>query len=122
MPNFNDLGDAGVPIKKRPDLLWRRVNLGRHNCRRDQSKSACIHFREESLSWIRELVVEYATKNGCVGIDSYDLRQLFRAQLSKTDIEAIRESTNKAWALGNAHFQAKITALAGRRAAPVPKG
>ena len=49
-------------------------------------------------------------------------RQLFRAQLSKTDIEAIRESTNKAWALGNAHFQAKIAALAGRRAAPMPKG
>ena len=49
-------------------------------------------------------------------------RQLFRAQLSKTDIEAIRESTNKAWALGNAHFQAKIAALTGRRAAPMPKG
>lgn len=49
-------------------------------------------------------------------------RQLFRAQLSKTDIEAIREATNKAWALGNDRFRAKIEALAGRRAAPLPRG
>ena len=49
-------------------------------------------------------------------------RQLFRAQLSKTDIETIREATNKAWALGNDRFRAKIEALAGRRAAPLPRG
>ena len=48
-------------------------------------------------------------------------RQLFRAQLSKTDIEAIREATNKAWALGNDRFRARVEALAGRRAAPLPK-
>jgi REP-associated tyrosine transposase len=49
-------------------------------------------------------------------------RQLFREQLSKIDIEAIREATNKAWALGNERFRARIEALAGRRAAPLPKG
>ena len=49
-------------------------------------------------------------------------RQLFRAQLSNSDIEAIREATNKAWALGNNRFRARIEALAGRRAAPLPKG
>lgn len=49
-------------------------------------------------------------------------RQLFRAQLSKADIEAIREATNKAWALGDAGFRSKIETLAGRRAAPLPKG
>ena len=49
-------------------------------------------------------------------------RQLFRAQLSKTDIEAIREATNKAWALGNDRFRDRIEALAGRRAAPLPRG
>jgi putative transposase len=46
-----------------------------------------------------------------------DYRQLFRAQLSKIDIEAIREATNKAWALGNDRFRARIEALDGRRAA-----
>jgi len=49
-------------------------------------------------------------------------RQLFRTQLSEADMEAIREATNKAWALGNDRFRAKIEALAGRRAAPLPKG
>ena len=49
-------------------------------------------------------------------------RQLFRGQLAKTDIDAIREATNKAWALGNDRFRAKIEALAGRRATPLPKG
>ena len=61
--------------------------------------------------------------DAAIGSDSISssYRQLFRAPLSKTNIEAIRESTNKAWALGNARFQAKIKALAGRRAAPMPK-
>jgi putative transposase len=49
-------------------------------------------------------------------------RQLFRTQLSKADIDAIREATNKAWALGNDRFRARIEALAGRRAAPLPRG
>lgn len=49
-------------------------------------------------------------------------RQLFRGQLAKADIDAIREATNKAWALGNDRFRAKIEALAGRRATPLPKG
>ncbi|MBX9812126.1 MAG: transposase [Burkholderiales bacterium] len=49
-------------------------------------------------------------------------RQLFRAQLAKADLDAIREATNKAWALGNGRFREKIEALSGRRAAPLPKG
>jgi len=49
-------------------------------------------------------------------------RQLFRAHLPKADIEAIRRATNKAWALGNGRFQAKIEALGTRRAAPLPRG
>jgi putative transposase len=42
--------------------------------------------------------------------------------LAKADIEAIRETTNKSWALGNERFRAKIEALAGRRATPLPRG
>lgn len=49
-------------------------------------------------------------------------RQLFRAHLSKGDIEAIREATNKAWVLGNDRFKAKIERLTGRRTAPLPRG
>ncbi|HWQ37265.1 MAG TPA: transposase [Burkholderiales bacterium] len=49
-------------------------------------------------------------------------RQLFRSQLSNADVEAIREATNKAWALGTKRFQAKVEALSHRRAAPRPRG
>jgi putative transposase len=49
-------------------------------------------------------------------------RQLFRAQLSKADVDAIRDATNKGWALGDGHFSAKIEALTERRATPLPRG
>ncbi|MGH8760480.1 MAG: transposase, partial [Burkholderiales bacterium] len=49
-------------------------------------------------------------------------RQLFRAQLPKADVEAIRDSTNKAWVLGNDRFRQRIEELSGRRSAPLPKG
>jgi putative transposase len=49
-------------------------------------------------------------------------RQLFRVQISKADLEVIREATHKAWVLGNDRFKEQIEALTGRRAAPLPKG
>ncbi len=49
-------------------------------------------------------------------------RRLFRAQLSRADIEAIRQATNKAWALGSERFRARIEALSGRRASPLSRG
>jgi putative transposase len=51
-----------------------------------------------------------------------DYRQLFRAQLAKGDVDAIRESTHKGWVLGNNRFRDKIERLSGRRAAPLPRG
>ncbi|GAB1232290.1 hypothetical protein UT4_07560 [Ferrigenium sp. UT4] len=49
-------------------------------------------------------------------------RQLFRAQVSRADVEAIRDATNKGWALGDSHFSAKVEALTARRATPLPRG
>ena len=49
-------------------------------------------------------------------------RQLFRAQLSHADLESIRETLHKGWALGNPRFRAKIETLSGRRASPLPQG
>jgi putative transposase len=49
-------------------------------------------------------------------------RQLFRAQISKEDLDALRESTHKGWALGNDRFRARVERLSGRRAAPLPRG
>ena len=41
-------------------------------------------------------------------------RKLFRAQLPKADVEAIRDSTNKAWVLGNDRFRQRIEDLSGQ--------
>ncbi len=49
-------------------------------------------------------------------------RQLFRAAIGRADLEAIRESTNKGWVLGNDRFREKIERLSGRRTAPNPRG
>ncbi len=49
-------------------------------------------------------------------------RQLFRVQLPKSDVEAIRDATNKAWALGNDRFRRRIEDLSGRRPAPLSRG
>jgi putative transposase len=49
-------------------------------------------------------------------------RQLFRTQLRESDVDAIRESTNKAWVLGNERFKERIEALSGRRASPLSPG
>ncbi len=49
-------------------------------------------------------------------------RQLFRGQIGKTDLQAIREATNKAWVLGNDRFKEKVATLAGRRTQPKPRG
>ena len=43
-------------------------------------------------------------------------RQLFRGALAATDLETIRESTHKAWAMGGDRFKAKIEKLGQRRA------
>lgn len=49
-------------------------------------------------------------------------RQLFRAQVAKADVEAIRNATNKGWVLGDSLFGAKVAALTKRRAMPLPRG
>ena len=49
-------------------------------------------------------------------------RQLFRASLSGQDMEAIRESTHKGWALGSEKFKQQVEALGQRRAASMGVG
>ncbi len=49
-------------------------------------------------------------------------RELFRFAVCDADLEAIRENTNKAWALGNDRFREKVELLTGRRTTPKPKG
>jgi putative transposase len=49
-------------------------------------------------------------------------RGLFTKPLSGQDLCAIRNATNRAWALGDAAFQKWIENQTGRRAAPLPPG
>ncbi|MEQ1555910.1 MAG: transposase [Gallionella sp.] len=49
-------------------------------------------------------------------------RQLFRAQVSKSDVDAIRDATNKGWVLGDSRFGEKVSALTDRRAMPMARG
>lgn len=49
-------------------------------------------------------------------------RALFKAHLSEATLAAIRDATNKGWALGNDCFKEEIAAAVSRRVAPLPKG
>ncbi len=49
-------------------------------------------------------------------------RELFRTHIPQADVDALRAATNKAWVLGDDRFKSKVQRLAGRRAAPLPKG
>jgi REP-associated tyrosine transposase len=49
-------------------------------------------------------------------------RALFRAALAEEFLDALRMATNGGWALGGARFKERVAKLAGRRAAPLPKG
>lgn len=49
-------------------------------------------------------------------------RAIFKEQLSETVLKAIRDATNRGWALGNARFMQEITVVANRRVSPLPRG
>jgi len=49
-------------------------------------------------------------------------RALFKVQLDSATVNLIRESTNKAWALGNDRFREEIERALQRRARPLPRG
>ena len=49
-------------------------------------------------------------------------RALFRGRMTERDLTAIREATNKAWALGDDRFKVQIEAKTGRRPVPLGRG
>ena len=49
-------------------------------------------------------------------------RQLFRQTMSDVDLNAIRDATNKGWALGNDRFREEIESLGARRAVSKGRG
>ena len=49
-------------------------------------------------------------------------RQLFRHRLAEKTLEEIRKATNKAWVLGNDHFQQRVEKLTERQTSPKSRG
>ena len=49
-------------------------------------------------------------------------RELLCSDLNSTELDSIREATNKAWVLGSHRFKEEISALAGRRVTTLSKG
>ncbi len=49
-------------------------------------------------------------------------RQLFQIAMGKCDLAALREATNKGWALGGERFRAEIERLSGRRSIARARG
>ncbi len=49
-------------------------------------------------------------------------RALFRGRMPERTLAAIREATNKSWALGDDRFKAQIEAETGRRSVPLGRG
>ena len=56
-----------------------------------------------------------AARQGCY-------RALFSGTMPERDLTLIRESTHKAWVLGDDRFKAQIEAATGRRSAPMGRG
>jgi len=49
-------------------------------------------------------------------------RQLFKSHLPESELNNIRDCTNKGWVLGNDTFKEKVEKLTDRRSKPKPKG
>jgi len=49
-------------------------------------------------------------------------QMLFNVQVNEATLVAIRDATNKGWALGNDRFMKEISDAVSRRVAPLPKG
>lgn len=77
-------------------------------------------FGEDNRLIAKHLIYKRLDRNPDVCLSAY--RKLFRGQLAKADIDAIREATNKAWVLGNDRFRVKVEALSGRRTSQKPRG
>jgi putative transposase len=52
----------------------------------------------------------------------YAYRELIYEQIPVGDVEAIRDATNKAWALGDLRFISRIESQSKRRAVPLLRG
>jgi putative transposase len=82
-------------------------------------------YRHNALGHPDSLVAAHALYQALGLSDSLrrqSYRGLFVAPIDKSQIDDIREATNKAWALGNDEFKDRMQRLLERQARPKPRG
>ncbi len=82
-------------------------------------------YRHNALGETNQLITPHKLYNRLgrnVAARQAAYRSLFRVRISKVDIEAIREATNKGWALGDDDFKDWLQTFTDRRVRPLPKG
>lgn len=97
-----------------------RANMVRHPHEYPWSSYRC-HAEGMADGLVSEHAL-YLSLGKTIGERLAAYRALFKSHLNETTLIAIRDATNKGWALGNERFVKKIAAVANRRLLPLPKG
>ncbi|MDO7711581.1 MAG: transposase [Pseudomonadota bacterium] len=82
-------------------------------------------YRANALGERNDMLIAHELYVGLAETSEHRLvqyRALFENYISLTQIENIRDATNKSWVLGNDHFRHKIEQQLGRRLSPAAKG
>lgn len=82
-------------------------------------------YRFNALGQIDDLVTPHIEFHRLGADDSTRqaaYRTLFNQSISETQINEIREATNKAWVLGDSRFKERIQSQLERRVEPIPRG
>ena len=106
-------------------MLYIELNPVRAGMVRQPHEYAWSSHRANALGVPNPLVTSHALYEDLAPTSPERLavyRSLFDAALAEADLQAIRESTNKNWALGDDAFKHELEANAQRRASPMPKG
>ena len=97
-----------------------RADMVKHPSKYPWTSYACNAKGEEDKLVTQHLLYRRLGADEASRQSAY--RQLFRTAISRADIEAVREATNKGWVLGSDRFREKMEELSDRRTAPKPKG
>jgi putative transposase len=82
-------------------------------------------YRSNALGACNDMLIAHELYVGLAQTSEHRLvqyRALFENYISLTQIENIRDATNKSWVLGNDHFRHKIEQQLGRGLSPAAKG
>ena len=109
-----------LPCMRYIELNPVRTKLVKHPKAYPWSSYRCNALGEKNLLLTPHKLYRRLGRNSAARQTAY--RRLFRARIPKADIDAIREATNKGWALGDDEFREWLQRFTDRRVKPLPKG